>query len=619
METDTKTLQWQIPEALRYPFSPADILRKRLSLKKELLEQENLLPTRVAILGGSTTSELTKTLELFLLAQGLKPTFYQSGYNRYFEEVLFENPELWNFNPDVVFIHTTWHNISQFPELLEPETEVDQRVRSEVARFESLWEKIHKELGALIIQNNFDLPRARPLGNLEASESYCRLNYVLRLNAEFAAYARNHSRFLINDIHYLSAQVGLAAWHDYSYWHNFHMAVSPAASVTLAQNVAGIIKAAYGKTKKCLVLDLDNTLWGGVVGDDGVQNLVLGRDHPVGEAFLSFQHYVKGLKQRGVILAVCSKNDAENAKEGFSHPDSVLKLEDFSAFKANWNPKSENVRQIASELNIGLDSLVFVDDNPAERAIVREELPEVGVPEVGSDVSRFAEVLEQERYFEVAQVVHDDLSRSDYYASNAQRSVAEAEFLDYGAFLTSLEMTAEIGPFIPIYLERVTQLINKTNQFNLTTRRYTSGEVEAISGDPAYVTLYGRLADKFGDNGLVSVMIGHVSNETVEVDLWLMSCRVLNREFELAMFDAFVEECQSRGVDNIRGVYIPSKKNGMVAGLYGSLGFVREGVDPGDRHLWSYILPSEYAPKTRHIGRLEPVPAEPSGVRGARS
>ena len=204
----------------------------------------------------------------------------------------------------------------------------------------------------------------------------------------------------------------------------------------------------------------------------------------------------------------------ENAKEGFSHPDSVLKLEDFSAFKANWNSKPENIREIAAELNIGLDSMVFVDDNPAERALVAEQLPEVAVPEVGSDVSCFAEVLEHERYFEVDKVVPDDLSRSAYYSSNVQRSTYQTGFRDYGEFLASLEMTAEIGPFCPVYLERITQLINKTNQFNLTTRRYTSAEVEAITQDPTFITLYGRLADRFGDNGLVSVLIGRVSDKT---------------------------------------------------------------------------------------------------------
>jgi FkbH-like protein len=542
-------------------------------------------------------------LEIFLLAQGIEPVFYESGYNRYFEDVLFENPDLWNFKPNIVLIHTTWHNISEFPALLEAEVEVEGRVRREMARFESLWEKIHTELGAVIIQNNFDLPRLRPLGNLEASETFGSVNFVLRLNAEFASYARNHSHLLINDILYLSAQIGQAGWFRPSYWYSFHMALSPTASVALGHNVAAIVKSVYGKSKKCLVLDLDNTLWGGVIGDDGLQNLILGKDHPVGEAYLDFQRYVKNLRRRGVILAVCSKNDEENAKEGFSHPDSVLKLEDFSVFKANWNTKCENIREIAAELNIGLDSIVFVDDNPAERAIVEEHLSEVAVPNVGSDVSVFAEVLEQERYFEVDKIVQDDLSRSAFYSSNVERSACQSQFSNYGDFLASLQMSAEIGSFRPVYLERITQLINKTNQFNLTTRRYTGGEVEAIAEDPAFLTLYGRLTDKFGDNGLVSVVVGQIVDEVLQIDLWLMSCRVLKREMEFAMFDALVEQCQLRGIRKIIGVYIPSKKNSMVAGHYASLGFsAMTGTSEGGEW-WSYDVPPTYSPRTRYIRR----------------
>lgn len=588
---------------MRLPTSATDILRKRHLLKKELVQQSNLLLTRIAILGGSTTAEVKSTLELFLLAQGIKPVFYESGYNCFCEDILFENPELWSFKPEIVFIHTTWHNVSEFPELLEAEADVERRVHREMERFESLWEKIHTGLGALIIQNNFDLPRLRPLGGLEASEVYGRVNFLLRLNAEFASYARRHFHFLINDILYLSAEVGLSSWLEHSYWLNFHMALGPTATVALARNVAAIVKSVYGKSKKCLVLDLDNTLWGGVIGDDGVQNLVLGRDHPVGEAFLDFQRYVKSLKRRGVILAVCSKNDTENAKEGFCHPDSVLKLEDFSAFKANWNLKSENIREIAAELNIGFDSLVFVDDNPAERALVAEQLSEVAVPDVGSDVSLFAEILEHERYFEIHKVVQEDLTRSASYSSNAQRSAYETGFTDYEDFLDSLEMTTEIGPFQPMYLERLAQLINKTNQFNLTTRRYTSAEVEGVAHDPSFITLYGRLADKFGDNGLVSALIGRVFDRTVEVDVWLMSCRVLKRGMEVAMFDALVEECLSRDIRKILGVYIPSRKNGMVAGHYADLGFSRvEGSSEGQQ-MWEFDVPQTYLLRSRHIRR----------------
>lgn len=603
METETTNLRSEILKALSFPLAAGEILRKRPFLKRELLKQANLVPTRIAILGGSTTSEVKSMLELFLLAQGIEPTFYESGYKRYFEDVQFENPELWNFKPDIVLIHTTWHNLSEFPQPLESEVEVDGRVSREMGRFESMWEKIHVELGAIIIQNNFDLPRLRPLGNLEASESFGSVNFVLRMNAEFAKYARNHSRFLINDILYLSAQVGQAAWFRQSYWYNFHMALSPTASVALGHNVAAIIKSVYGKSKKCLVLDLDNTLWGGVIGDDGLDNLILGKDHPVGEAFLDFQRYVKDLQRRGIILAVCSKNDAENAKEGFSHPDSVLKLEDFTVFKANWNTKPDNIREIASELNIGLDSIVFVDDNPAERALVQQQLPEVAVPNVGSEVSAFAEILEHERYFEVDKVVQDDLSRAAYYSSNAERSAGQSKFANYGEFLASLEMSAEIASFRPVYLERITQLINKTNQFNLTTRRYTSGEVEAIAQDPSFINLYGRLSDKFGDNGLVSVLIGQLRDETLRLDLWLMSCRVLKREMECAMFDALIEQCQVRGIRKIVGVYIPSKKNSMVAGHYASFGFSAMGVTSEGFELWGYDVPATYSPRTRHIRR----------------
>ncbi|MGB7437323.1 MAG: HAD-IIIC family phosphatase [Candidatus Acidiferrum sp.] len=601
MSSDTNILPEQLSRALRLPADAASIVRQRKALVRELLKQPNLVPTRVAILGGSTTTEVKNMLELFLLGHGVQPSFYESGYNRFSEDVLFENPDLWKFKPDIVFIHTTWRNISQFPELMEGEAEVDARVRREMDRFESLWKKIHADLGAVIIQNNFDLPHLRPLGNLEASQSFGRVNFLLRLNAEFASYGRSHSRFLINDILYLAAQVGLDDWVGHSYWYNFHMALSPKATVALARNVAGIVKSIYGKSKKCLILDLDNTLWGGIVGDDGVQNLILGRDHPVGESFLDFQRYVKDLQRRGVLLAVCSKNDAENAKEGFSHPDSILKLEDFSAFKANWNAKPGNIRDIAVELNIGLDSMVFVDDNPAERALVADQLPEVAVPDLGSEVSRFAEVLEQERYFELDRVVADDLRRAAYYSSNAQRNSSQSGFQDYGEFLASLEMTAEIAPFSPVYLERITQLINKTNQFNLTTKRYTIAEIESLANDPAWITLYGRLADRFGDNGLVSVLVGRVCNATVELDLWLMSCRVLNRDMELAMFDALVVRCQARGISKIIGVYIPSKKNGMVARHYEKLGFTRAEVTPDGHELWHYEVPSAYSPKTRFI------------------
>jgi FkbH-like protein len=588
---------------LKLDLAPAEILRKRTAIRRELAGQPGLLPVRIAILGGSTTAEVRSILELFLLADGIAPSFYESGYNRYYDDVAFENPELWEFRPEIVYFHTTWHNLSRLPAVLEPENATAELAESELARYRMLWDKVHNGLGSLIIQNNFDMPRLRPLGNLDASQSYGSLNFLAKMNAAFAQYAASHSRFLINDIHYLSAQVGLAEWHDNSYWYQYHMAVSPFGTVALARNLSAMIRSIYGKARKCLVLDLDNTLWGGVIGDDGMQNLILGRDHPAGEAYLRFQHYVKGLRQRGILLAVCSKNEMENARQGFSHPDTVLKLEDFSAFQANWDPKPDNIRKIAAELNIGLDSLVFVDDNPAERALVAAQLPDVAVPNAGDDVSLYPEILERGGYFEPVGIVGEDLERNAYYSGNAQRTSQESRFQSYDEFLESLAMTAEIAPFAPVYLERITQLINKSNQFNLTTRRYTSAEVQSISNDPGYLTLYGRLADTFGDNGLVSVIIGSLAADVLTLDLWLMSCRVLKREMECAMFDTLIEECRYRAVTKVIGIYIPSKKNAMVAGHFENLGFTRAGDGPDGRTLWEYEVPASYTARARFIGR----------------
>jgi FkbH-like protein len=594
--------QWRIPKEIRFPIAAEVILRKRRALKRDLLQQTDLFPIKIAILGGSTTQEVRSILELFLLAQGIQPSFYESSHKAYYEEAAFDSPELREFKPKIVFVHTTWHNVSQFPGLLEPVERVGALVRREMERFENFWEKIHNDLGSTIIQNNFDLPRLRPLGNLEASEPSARTNFLLNLNSEFGRYAHTHSFLLLNDIFYLSAKMGLAQWCDHNYWYNYHMALSPAATVTVALNVANMVKALYGKSKKCIMLDLDNTLWGGAIGEDGLQNLALGPDHPCGAAYVDFQQYLKDLRKRGILLAVCSKNNPENAREAFSHPDMVLKLEDFSSFKANWNPKSDSVREIAVELGIGLDSLVFVDDDPVERAIVSAQVPEVAVPEIGSDVSLFAEILEHEGYFEPGNVVQDDIERTGYYDSNVRRSSHQATFETYGEFLDSLEMTAEIASFVPLYLQRITTLINRSNQFNLTTRRYTEAEVDAVSRDPNYITLYGRLSDKFGDNGLVSVVIGCARGDTIELDVWVMSCRVLKRDMEHAMFDALIEACLARGVQKIVGLYIPSKKNLGVKDHYAKLGF-HQLESTATRSLWQYNLVEPYSAKARHICR----------------
>jgi FkbH-like protein len=327
----------------------------------------------------------------------------------------------------------------------------------------------------------------------------------------------------------------------------------------------------------------------------------LGKESAIAEAFSAFQNHVKELKEQGVILAVCSKNNIATAIEGFNHPDSILNFNDFAAFKANWNPKNYNINEIANEINIGIDSLVFVDDNPAERSIVRSQIPEVAVPELGNDVINFIEYLDREGYFEPASLSSDDIKRADHYQKNIQRERAKAVFADYGEYLNSLEMKAEIKEFTNDYLERITQLINKTNQFNLTTNRHTNIEIDSINNNPQYLTLYSRLIDKFGDNGLISVVIGSTNNETLKIETWLMSCRVIKREVELAMFDSIVKNCQYRGLKEILGYYFKTAKNEMVADHYSLLGFELIEINENADSIWRYVIPASYEIKNKHI------------------
>ena len=593
------------PEVLRSLEPPLDIptiLRKRKIIKELLLEREPRMSCRVAILGGSTTAEVRSALEIFLLQRAIKPEFYESEYGRFSEDVLFENPELEAFQPQIAYIHTTVRNI-RFS--LAPGADADAfnaALESEAARFRAIWDKLTTQFPACtVIQNNFDLPVQRPLGNLEAGSYFGQVAFVNRLNFEFAQAAAGNPKLFIQDIQSLAADLGSEKWFDANYWFSYKLAATPYACVAIGSNLANIIAAIYGRTRKCLVLDLDNTLWGGVVGDDGAANLKLGSETALAEAYLAFQQYVKGLKARGILLAVCSKNEEAAALEGLRHPDGVLRPEDFAVVKANWSHKHENIAEIAATLNIGLDSLVFVDDNPAERAIVRLHLPEVLVPEVGADPSQFALILERSGCFETVSVNEDDLQRSRYYEQNSERSGLQSSFSDYGDFLGSLDMEAEIKPFCPVYMDRITQLTNKTNQFNLTTRRYTRAELDQIAEDSRYIHLYGRLKDKFGDNGLVSVVIGEIQGQSLIILLWLMSCRVLKRGMEEAMIDTLIGHCLERSVERVVGSYSPTAKNAMVSGFYGEMGFERmHSQDSGDT-LWQFKVPSNYIQRNRYI------------------
>jgi FkbH-like protein len=416
------------------------------------------------------------------------------------------------------------------------------------------------------------------MGNAEASFVSGRVNFITRLNLKFAEYAQTHSGFYINDINWLSADYGLEAWSDPFYWHMYKYALALPAIPRLAQSMANILKSIYGKNKKAFALDLDHTLWGGVVGDDGAENLEMGQETSVGQTYSEFQAYIKAHKQLGVILNVVSKNETENALAGLNRPDSLLNPDDFVMIMANWEPKSENLQAIAHELALLPESFVFVDDNPAERAIINQVLPSVPTPEM-THPEHYVRVIDREGYFEVTSLTRDDFMRVNQYKANTARSKLQTQFTDYGEYLRSLEMTAEIKPFAPMYISRITQLTNKSNQFNLTTLRCTQEEIESYAADSRYITLYGRLVDKFGDNGVVSVVLGEADGYILHIRLWLMSCRVLKRDMEFAMMDELVRLAKERGVTELRGYYYPTAKNAMVRDFYDKMGFA---LMPGD-------------------------------------
>lgn len=548
---------------------PGEVLRRKRALLRELGEAGPFTPVRIALLGGSTIGEIEPLLRLFLLAYGIDPVFFIGQYDRWYEEVVFEDPALVTFKPDIVWIHVTFRNAG------DPEALGDKLVAA--------WDTLGSPV---ILQNNIELPPYRVMGNRDASHGL--LGRIEALNRRIAEAAVARSKFYINDIHWLSAQIGLDVWYDDALWYTAKYACSLEALPLLCGNTARIVKSLLGKNQKALALDLDNTLWGGVVGDDGAEGLEQTSDTPRGMAFSEFQSYIKAVSALGIPLAIVSKNDPDTALTGFSK--ALLKPEDFSAVYANWRNKDENLRAAASDLNLGTDSLVFIDDNPAERALVRASFPDTAIPEL-SGPETYIRALDRAGYFEVtAQTPDDTLRVASYKAERERRSGA---FADYGEFLRSLKMKATFGPVNRSNQARVTQLINKTNQFNLTTRRLPEAEVEALSEDPGTVTLCGSLSDTFGDSGLVTVLFASVDGPTACIELWVMSCRVFKRGLEFAALRRLLEILRERGTATVRGRFLPTAKNGPVKDLYRELGFTSL-----DGEVWEAPIDSVRIPET---------------------
>jgi FkbH-like protein len=427
---------------------------------------------------------------------------------------------------------------------------------------------------------------------------------VQHLNQLLAEEVRKRNYVFISDVAAIAATVGSRNWFDERHWVGSKAFCSPEYLPLVAQNFVEIALATMGRVVKCIVVDLDNTLWGGVIGDDGPEGIQINA-HGEGESFHNFQCYLRELRRRGIILAVCSKNDYDNAIRPFrENPEMALKEEDIAVFVANWNNKADNIRVIRDTLNIGLDSMVFLDDNPFERNLVRELVPEVIVPELPEDPADFVGALAGLNLFETTSCSAEDRTRADQYRQEAQRQVTVARYTKIEDYLKSLEMKIQVARFDEFHLPRIAQLIQRSNQFNLTTRRLNQTECEAMMADcEGCIPLYARLSDRFGDHGLISVVVVTPKGGELLISDWLMSCRVLSRGVEEYLMNRIFDEAQARGCGRVLGEYIPTAKNSMVREFYARFGFHKICDGENGRAVWAL----EVAEYTRFESFISPV------------
>lgn len=562
---------------------------------------------RLAILASSTADHLGAAIRVAGLRRRLLIELYVGGYGQYRQELLDPMSALHRFGPQVVLFSLTAREAISGTPLAATAAEAEAAIAGAIEDLRSLWHKAQKSLKASVVQQTF-LNLADPLfGSYDRLVPGAPARLVGRLNDRLAEAAGEEGVALL-DIARAAERDGLDAWFDQTRWLQGKFEIAPQAAPAYGDLLARVLAALRGLSRKCLALDLDNTLWGGVIGDDGIEGIVLGEGSAAGEAHLALQRYARQLRDRGVILAVCSKNDLGIAEAVFrDHPEMVLKRTDIAAFVANWNDKATNLRLIAEQLNIGVDALVFMDDNPAERARVRQSLPMVAVPELPADPGQYVRCLADAGYFEAVSFTADDRQRANQYAANASREALLSASGSMDDFLRSLEMSVCAGPVNAMNFARVVQLINKTNQFNPTTQRYSSEELTAVLAQDKTLALQFRLADRFGDNGLVSAMIlrRHAdARDIMEIESWVMSCRVFGRQLEDEVMNYAVETARALDVRAFQADYLPTAKNGVVRELYPALGFQPlAGAPPlAGASRWELVL-ADYQSRPTHIGR----------------
>lgn len=532
----------------------------------------DLHPLRIALVGGGTPDLLADPLRAACVGCGILPDLYVGGYGEFPAGFLDPDGALSRFAPRLAIVLNTSHGLIGRLEFSADREAVDALVRQECQAMLGAAKVFNERTSAGVAFHTLPVSDESQFGSLAWKMPAAAENFLARFNLRLGELAPPSVHLI--DAAGMAARIGSRQWFDPRFWFHAKQPIGFAAVPAWTGAVTAVIRAILGRSRKVVILDLDNTLWGGIVGDDGVEGLMLGEGTGDGEAFKSFQLYLQKLRQSGVLLAVCSKNDESIALDAIDrHPEMVLRRDEFVAIKANWRPKSDNIRELAEQLDLGLDSFVFVDDNPAEREQVRRELPEVAVPEMGDDPSYYAAVLSGGRWFERTSITEEDWKRTEAYRSRALAAASMEGATDLSSYLRSLEMKAVIRPFETLSMERITQLTNKTNQFNLTTRRVVQSEMERFAGDDTWITFSARLRDRFGDHGLISVFFAEIRGKQMVIEGWLMSCRVLKRGLEQALFERVLEKARERGIDELIGIFRPTDRNALVRDMYGDLGF----------------------------------------------
>jgi FkbH-like protein len=566
---------------------------------------------RIALLSSHTSAHLAAALRVAALAHRVLVETYESGYRTFEQEILDETSGLYAFRPDVVVLAVD-HRETR---LADQASDLAGDVRREVDRWHGLWDLLRRRTGALVVQHTFVAPVDDPWGEAGATATGGRRRALRRLNLELGD-------GLPPGVHLVDAEavaftVGADVWFDPRYWYASKHAVGLGAVGHLAQRTTDVVVAALGLARKVLVLDLDNTLWGGVIGEDGLGGIVLGGG-PEGEAFVDLQRYVRELSRRGIVLAVCSKNSPDDARLPFGrHPDMQLTLDDFVVFEASWDPKPDMLRRIAASIGVGTDALVLVDDNPLERALVRHELPEVGVVELPPEPSGYVRALARFPGLQSAGLTTEDARRTEQYRARSRGLDLERRATSREEFLRSLDMVATIEERHETNRSRIVQLIGKTNQLNLTGRRHTDADVERLASVDGAIVWAMRVRDVFDDHGIVAALVAVPDGPALRLDTFVMSCRVLGRTAELALLGALVERAAAAGWPRIVGEFVPTGRNSPAAGILGAAGFRLVGTDDAGVQTWELLPGRDAATPPDYFRLLLPDPAGTSPLTTA--